>query len=159
MELRNTPKLTALPVEHLCDWFVRFSDVHLLQTPLGRRVIVTVAGGEVAGPRLRGRVLPGGMDWVLTGTDDVGRIAVRATLETHDGALVLMTNQGRTWLPPEAAERFSSGQNVTTDEMYARSTPLFETGDARYAWLNKTVCLAVNELSMQGVNYRVYQVL
>ena len=39
-------------------------------------------------------MLPGGGDWLRVGTDGVGRIDVRATIRTHDGELVLLTNTG-----------------------------------------------------------------
>lgn len=34
-------------------------------TPLGRRRIIGITGGKFTGPRLSGRVLPGGADWQL----------------------------------------------------------------------------------------------
>src|SRR5262245_36196183 len=37
----------------------------------GVRSIVPVTGGEFEGPRLRGKVLPGGGDWLLLRSDDV----------------------------------------------------------------------------------------
>ena len=38
-------------------------------TPLGRRYIAYVTGGTFEGPRLKGRVLPGGGDWVIQRPD------------------------------------------------------------------------------------------
>jgi hypothetical protein len=62
--------------------------------PYGMRMIYDVTGGEVTGPRLRGRVLPSGADWILVGTDGVGRLDVRATIETHDGANLYVSYTG-----------------------------------------------------------------
>src|SRR5262245_29878894 len=38
---------------------------HLNAVPHGIRTIVPVTGGDFEGPRLRGRILPGGGDWLL----------------------------------------------------------------------------------------------
>src|SRR6476646_5864651 len=62
--------------------------------PHGTRVTVPIAGGHFEGPRLRGKVLPGGGDWTLLRGDGVLELAVRLTLETDDGALIHMTSFG-----------------------------------------------------------------
>ena len=41
-------------------------------TPHGQRLIVPVNGGTFEGPRLKGKVLPGGGDWLLVRPDGVG---------------------------------------------------------------------------------------
>ena len=38
-----------------------------------------------------------------------------------------------------------------------RTTPKFETGDERYAWLNSLVCVGYNELSPDHIDYRIYR--
>ena len=38
------------------------------------------------------------------------------------------------------------------------TTPRFETGDDRYAWLNGLVCVAEGKRTEQAVAYRVYAV-
>src|SRR4029077_9370771 len=62
--------------------------------PHGIRSIVPVTGGDFEGPRLRGKVLPGGDDWLLLRPDGVLELDLRITLETDDGALIYMTFQG-----------------------------------------------------------------
>src|SRR5205814_8502084 len=62
--------------------------------PHGTRVIAPIAGGHFEGPRLRGKVLPGGGDWTLLRGDGVLELDLRITLETDDGALVHMTFDG-----------------------------------------------------------------
>jgi hypothetical protein len=47
--------------------------------PSGNRRIFDVTGGSFEGPRLRGKILPSGADWLLLGSDGVGRLDVRAT--------------------------------------------------------------------------------
>ena len=49
-----------------------------------------MGGGEFHGPRLQGKVLQSGGDWMLIGSDQVARLDVRLTLETDDAALIYM---------------------------------------------------------------------
>lgn len=63
--------------------------------PEGVRATAYVLGGEISGPRLRGKVLPVGGDWLLLRTDGIGLVDVRLTLQTHDDALILYDLHGR----------------------------------------------------------------
>jgi len=153
------PLLDKLPVEHLCDFSIDLEPPQVIPTPRGNRVTYIVRKGVVEGPELRGEILPGGGDWLMFGNDGVGRLDVRATLRTHDGALVHVTTHGVADLPPEAMELWGNGERIGWDRMYTRSTLLFETGDERYAWLNRVVTVAVNELAQDHVDYRIYKVL
>jgi Protein of unknown function (DUF3237) len=147
------PQLT-----HLTDIELSISAVHLDAAPLGTRLTYVIGGGRCDGPRLSGDFLPGGGDWVLLGADAVSRLDVRATLRTDDGALVHVTNIGRVRIDAAAIDRFRAGELISHDQMYGRSSPLFETGDERWAWLNGTYTLAVNEVSLTAVHYRVFAV-
>lgn len=144
---------------HLCDFIIRFSHHELEATPLGTRLHVVVEDGAVIGPHINGCFLPGGGDWITLGTDGIARLDVRATFETGEGARVMVTNTGRALLDREAMDRFLSGQIVRAHEVYARSSPLFETGHESYRWLNGVHTVAVNQFSLHEVHYRVHQVL
>jgi hypothetical protein len=41
---------------------------------------------------------------------------------------------------------------------YMRTTPRFETGDARYAWLNRIVCVATGARHTDAVELEVFEV-
>jgi hypothetical protein len=110
--------------------------------PLGRRRIIPITGGSFRGERLSGRVLPGGADWQVIRSDGVAALDARYTLETVDGALILVRNEGYRHGPPEAMRQLAEGREVDPSTYYMRTTPWFETGDARYAWLNRIVCVA-----------------
>src|SRR2546430_14014075 len=62
--------------------------------PHGLRSIVPILGGDFEGPSLRGKVMPGGGDWLLLRSDAVLELDLRITLETDDQALIHMTFQG-----------------------------------------------------------------
>src|SRR5579871_6757371 len=80
--------------------------------PHGARTIVPITGGQFDGPRLRGKVLPGGGDWTLLRSDGVLELDLRVTLETEDGALVKMSSFGHRHGPPEVLAAIGRGERV-----------------------------------------------
>jgi hypothetical protein len=108
-------------------------------TPLGRRRIIGITGGAFSGPRLAGKVQPGGADWQLIRADGVAYLDARYTLETDDGALIYVKNRGYRHGPKEAMEQLVRGEEVDPALIYTRTTPWFETSAPKYAWLNRTV--------------------
>ena len=129
-------------------------------TPLGQRRIAPVAGGRFQGSRLRGVVLPqAGGDWLLLRADGSYQLDVRVTLETDDGALILMSYRGVRHASPDVSARLARGESVDPSQYYLRTTPFFETSAERYAWLNTIVAVGVGERRPDGVVYEVYEVL
>ncbi|MGW1739329.1 DUF3237 domain-containing protein [Nocardia sp. NPDC001965] len=129
--------------------------------PLGRRVLYGAAGGSFEGPRLRGEVPAGGGDWALYRPDGTMLLDVRLTLRVED-ELVAMTYHGRWVIPDDArAEMADPDTRARVDpaRYYFRTTPLFETGSARLAWLNDIVAVATGYPVDGGVAYHVEQVL
>ena len=126
--------------------------------PLGRRRIIGITGGRFFGERLSGRVLPGGADWQVIRADGVADLDARYTLETHDGALIYVRNRGYRHGPEEVLRRVAAGENVDPSQYYMRTTPLFETGDGRYAWLNRIVCVATGARRPAAVELEVFEV-
>lgn len=127
-------------------------------TPLGRRRIIGITGGRFSGERLSGRVLPGGADWQVIRADGVADLDARYTLETSDGALIYVRNRGYRHGPREVLERLAGGESVDPNLYYMRTTPLFETGDERYAWLNRMVAVAAGARRPAAVELDVYEV-
>jgi hypothetical protein len=127
-------------------------------TSHGHRIIVPVTGGSFEGEQLRGKVHPGGADWLLLRADGVGELDVRATMETHDGALIYVAYRGYVTNVPSLLPRWSQGQAIPREEYYFAVTPYFETNDSRYAWLQQTVVLGIGELIRGGVRYDIYAV-
>lgn len=133
--------------------------LELGDTPAGRRRIVEITGGSFEGERLRGRVLPGGADWQVIRADGVAHLDTRYTLQTHDGALVYVRNVGYRHGPPEVIRRLAAGEAVDPALYYMRTTPWYETGDERYAWLNRIVCVATGARRASSVELDVFEVL
>lgn len=130
--------------------------------PLGQRVFYGAAGGIFRGPRLHGEVLPGGGDWALFRPDGAMSLDVRLSLKTHDGELIHMTYGGR-WIVPADLRApmadIASRHRIDPSRYYFRTTPLFETGSKRYAWLNDVVAVGSGYLVEGGVAYRVSHVM
>ena len=128
------------------------------EAPHGRRRIIPITGGRVSGERVSGRVLPGGADWQLIRSDGVADLDARYTLETEDGALIYVRNRGLRHGPAEVLKKLSLGQDVDPSLYYMRTTPSFETGDARYSWLNRMVCVASGARRAAAVELEVFEI-
>ena len=127
--------------------------------PLGRRRIIPITGGKFEGERLSGRVLPGGADWQVIRPDGVADLDARYTLETGDGALIYVRNKGYRHGPEDVIRRLAAGEAVDPKLYYMRTTPWFETGDARYAWLNRIVCVGTGARLAAAVQLEFFEVL
>jgi hypothetical protein len=123
----------------------------------GRRRVINILGGAFAGPRLSGRILPGGADWQIVRGDGIVEVDARYTLETDDGALIYISNWGLRRGPPEVIARLGAGEQVDASEYYFRTTPVFETGAAKYAWLNGVIAVAAGERRADAVIITAYE--
>ena len=128
------------------------------ESPLGRRRIINITGGTFRGERLSGKVLPGGADWQVIRADGVADLDARYTLETSDGALIYVHNHGYRHGPADVLKKLAAGEDVDPALYYMRTTPLFETGDARYAWLNRLICVGTGARKKSSVHLEIFEV-
>jgi hypothetical protein len=92
----------------------------------GTRVVGELVRGRLEGEKLRaGQVGSAAADWALIADDGFVRGDIRVTWRTDDGALLYMV--------------YVAYLDVNS---HVYSAPEFETGDARYAWLNRTRVVA-----------------
>ncbi|MBL8383135.1 MAG: DUF3237 domain-containing protein [Burkholderiales bacterium] len=124
----------------------------------GERRIINITGGRFTGARLAGAVLPGGADWQVIRGDGVAQLEARFTMRTEDGALLYVRNFGYRHGPPEVIARLFGGEPVDPATYYFRMTPLIETGDARYAWLNALILVGSGMRTRTEVIYDVWAV-
>jgi hypothetical protein len=103
-------------------------------------------------------VVPGGADWQVIRSDGVAQLDARYTLETKDGALVYVRNKGLRHGPEDIIHKLARGETVDPASYYMRTVPHFETGDERYAWLNRMVCIASGARRASSVELEVFEV-
>ena len=91
-------------------------------TGSGVLTIIPITGGTFTGQGLSGRVLPGGADWNLRLPDGSAHLHARYWIETGDGAVIAVDNEG-------TAQAGAPGASVPT-------TPRFTCDrHSKYAWL------------------------
>ncbi len=131
--------------------------VSLGRTGQGERRIVPITGGQVSG-RLTGRILPGGADDQVLGSDGVTRLDARYLIETDQGALIHVENTGLRHGPPELMERIRKGEPVDPSAIYFRCSPRFHTTAEPHLWLTRTLFVGTGERGPQYVNLTIFEV-
>ena len=128
----ETSRAPLLQTEFLFDLHLEVETpaTAVCPTPAGERKIFVVRGGIFEGPRAKGIVLPGGVDWGLAGAERVFHLNVRAILRTDDGSLITITYKGL--------------RDLSND--YWRTTPTFETTSESYRSVVRVVgwCVVPN---------------
>lgn len=120
--------------------------VRMLGTPSGERVVVEFPAIEFVGDRIRAhRKGATAADWLVIAPDGTAQVDIRFTLETQDGALIYVQMNGRT-----DATKFASG-----GPLYM--APRFETGDPRYAWLNRIQAISKGAFADGKVTNHVFE--
>ncbi|HEY7325902.1 MAG TPA: DUF3237 domain-containing protein [Streptosporangiaceae bacterium] len=117
--------------------------------PAGTRIIGELASAEFKGDRLAGELLgAAAADWLVLSADGTGMVDARLTLRTNDGAAVFVQYEGRM--------DFTKGLQFPVTAYVA---PRFETGDQRYAWLNRIQAIGKGTLNEDlSLDYEWYEV-
>jgi hypothetical protein len=126
--------------------------------PEGLRVNFYNTGGEISGPRIRGKLRAAGGDWVTVRRDGVAILDARVTFETDDSALILVTYPGLIDFGEDGYDRFQRGDLPPAAQI--RISPRFFTSHSKYLWLNRLHCVGVGEYSplTRSASYDVYAV-
>ena len=133
--------------------------MNLGRTPNGERRVIGILGGTVSGPKLQGRILPGGADWQIVRADGAADIQARYIIETDGGARILVTSDGLRHGPPAVIESLARGDTVDPALYYFRTVMRFETADPSAGWLNRILALARGQREARTVRLDVYEVL
>ena len=116
-------------------------------TALGHRQYIPITGGTVAGPKLKGQVVPGGWDFQLTyAASNCTQLSADYFLKAEDGTLIHVFNEG---LSCPGAPR-------------AIFRPKLEAPKGAYAWMTNATFVATLELDgvppkVEAVRIRFYQ--
>ena len=127
-------------------------------TPYGERRLVGITGGTVTGPKLTGRILPGGADWQIVRGDGAADIQARYVIETDSGAHIMVDSKGLRHGPPQVLEKLARGENVDPALYYFRTAMRFETADPAFDWLNRILAVARGQRQARSVRLDVYEV-
>ena len=117
-------------------------------TALGYRQYIPITGGTVAGPKLKGQVLPGGWDFQLTySASECTQLSADYFLKAADGTVIHVFNEG---LVCPGAER-------------AIFRPKLEAPKGAHGWMTQATFVATLELEgtppkVEAVRIRFYQV-
>lgn len=125
--------------------------------PFGTRVVASVTGGWCKGDRLNGTFSGAAADWMLIGNDGFIRLDVRAQLVTNDGATIYVSYTGLLEMNAKVMAAQGGGETQFEDQ-YFRISPRMETGDPRYAWVNKTLFVAQGRVAKGAVEYQVFRI-
>jgi hypothetical protein len=126
-------------------------------TPIGQRMVANITGGAFDGERLKGRIHASGADWILVDQGGMGRVDVRIVLETDDGANIYVTYSGFLEMNARFGQAIASRGETRFGELYLITQLRFETGDARYQWLNHTLAVGEGRVVPGGIEYQVYE--
>ncbi len=147
------PELT-----HFCDLEVALSPIRELGPGrAGQRRIIPISGGRVTG-RVSGTIQNIGADWQTIFADGSADIDTRYAFETDDGALIEIVNVGVRHGPPDVIAALGRGEPVDPSRYYFRTTSRLETGDPRYAWVNKTIFVGTGAREADKVRISLFRV-
>jgi len=121
-----------------------------LSTPLnfgttfnGDRRLIPIAGGTFEGPSIKGEILSGGGDWNAVRADGVVHVLAKYTLQTDDGYLIYITNEGYGRASQSDMETVF-GDNPSAASLknegldwYTITSPRFEVAEGPHTWLTK----------------------
>lgn len=136
--------------------------INMGTTPWGQLMYSAADQGTFAGPKLNGIVIPySGGDWPRVRGDMTIAVDVRLVLKTNDGANIYMVYRGIMAANTPADIPYMIDATKKDDILgsetryYYRTLIEFETGDPRYAWLNRTLAVGKGRL---GDNQAIYEV-
>ena len=130
--------------------------------PYGLRQYFEMTGGRIEGPRLAGKLLGSGGDWMLVGPDGFMRMDVRIQIETEDGAVICAHYFG----PAEANDALQQAVAAVAPTRFSdqsiRSHWVLEAGHPHYAWVNRSVFVGQGRLlparpGQLGFEHQVYR--
>ena len=130
--------------------------------PFGHRQYYEMTSGLIEGPRLKGRLLGSGSDWMLIGSDGFTRMDVRIQIETEDRAILCVHYFGLAEANQKMTQAVAASTPTEFSDQLICSHWLLETGDARYAWVNQAVFVGEGRLlpvgpGALGFEHRIYR--
>lgn len=152
--------MPELKSAYIGDLTIGVTGTYMLgEGPQGRRRIDLLSKGQFEGQRISAKIVPGGVDLLLAGSDGAVRPDVRLLLELDDGKPLLIIYRGVRHGTPEVMARIAAGELVPRDNYYHRVAMTFETASPKYDWLNRIVAVGVGRREPEFAVYEVFEVL
>lgn len=152
-------ELAAPRLRPFCTLEVEVAPPRLFGTGrFAERRSIPILGGRVSGPEITGTILPGGADWQDVSTDGLASLTAHYAFETDDGALVEIHNSGFRHAPTEVMQRLAAGEKVDPSLYYMRTTATLQTGDPRYAHINRLMFVGTGARNASGVQIDLYAI-
>lgn len=118
-----------------------------------------ITGGDLDGPRLHGRVLPGGGDW-WHGRGLVVRLDARYVIDVEvpgGRAAVDVVNRGVWRTSDDVFERMLAGEDASETELYYRTAFVFQTAHSELQWLVESQFVGYARSDAGDVVIRVFR--
>jgi len=128
-------------------------------TPSGHHRIVPITGGTVVGPRLRGKVLPGGADFQVLHSPELTELDARYAVESDDGAIIYVHNNALRYGAAADMARLNRGEDIDPSAIYFRCSLRLSTASEKWWWLNHLVAVGAGERRPDSVRIAVFTVL
>lgn len=156
-----TETLPPPALEHVCDLAVTIAaPVEVGPTVSGLRRMIPITGGVVRGPRMNGRVVPGGADFqLILGEGTQAHLDARYVIELDDGTRVFVQNTALRVASAENSLRLMRGQPVDPQSVYFRCQPRLEATSPDWAWLNECQFIGTGQRAPDGVFLSFYKVV
>ena len=149
-----TPVLT-----YFCDLTVELADImEMGDGRAGKRRIIPIIGGTVHGPKISGKILNLGADWQTVFSDGLAELDTRYAFKTDDGAIIEIRNFGYRHGSTEVIAAVGRGEHVDPSQYYMRTHARLETGDERYAWVNRMLFVGAGGRNRNSVEISLYAV-
>lgn len=167
MNTTNGPALTPPTLEHIADLSVTVgSPVEAGNTAglnsRGRRRIIPITGGTLRGPRLQGRVLPGGADFQLivsdTAADLDARYIIALDSEGLAGEHLYVQNRAVRRGSAQDIARLVRGEPVDPSAIYFRCVPTFEVSCPSLSWLTESIFIGTGARYPDRVEISLFRV-
>ena len=127
----------------------------------GRRRIIAITGGSMSGPRLQGRVLPGGADFQIVVSDTCAELDARYMIALDGpefgGQHIFVQNRALRRGSAQDIARLVRGETVDPQAIYFRCVPSFEVSDERLRWLTESIFVGTGARHPDRVEMRFFR--
>ena len=135
---------------------IQENDIAVDGTCIGNALVSPTTGGTFSG-EISGEVVPVGMGITYTPYEGKNDIISTLLLHTDDGADIIMDMKIYLDIDTVYEEKLMRGESVSPDSYYFKGIVDFKTGDERYKYLERKVCVCESQIDdWESVTASVY---